>query len=130
MMLIAFIATLLFYVTVSVAEGYYFHVKSKVRLVGNKYQHWLLTAIRLPIWILLHLITGSLFITIGTMMMFPFIHDGIYYYTRNKLNPFSYPDKFWANPDAKKSNAVMDFTLTQRSLLAVAGAISIVIGLL
>jgi hypothetical protein len=127
MILLATIALLVFYVTKSVAEGYYFHAKSKTRIPAEKYQHWVLTAIRIPVWVLFYLATNSMLLTCSLVLIFPFIHDGLYYLTRNKLNPFVYPEGFWDNPNPKTSNAVMDFNLIQRSLLCLSGLLIITI---
>lgn len=130
MIVLSLIALLFFYVTKSVAEGYYFHAKAKSRIPAEKYQHWLLTAIRIPVWVLFYIATSNALLTFGLVLAFPFIHDGLYYYTRNKLNPFTYPEGFWDNPNPKSSNAVMDFTLKQRTLLAIAGTVLIIVSLL
>ncbi len=129
-LLLAILAVLVFYVTKSVAEGYYFHAKAKAKTQYEKYQHVVLTIIRIPVWVLFLLLTENIILTAGLILIFPFIHDGLYYYTRNKLNPFVYTEGFWDDPNPKSSNAIMDFTLLQRTLLAVAGIICIVIGML
>ena len=128
MITLAIITVLFFYVTKSVAEGFYFHAKAKSKTSYEKYQHWVLTAIRIPVWILFWMYTNWI-LTLGMILIFPFLHDGIYYYTRNKLNPFVYTEGFWDDPNPKSSNAVMDFTLLQRTLLAAVGIIVILIGL-
>ncbi len=127
-MVLSLIAVLFFYVTKSVAEGFYFHAKAKSKTPYEKYQHWVLTAIRVPIWVLYYMATYNELSTLGLILIFPFIHDGLYYYTRNKLNPFVYTEGFLDNPNPKSSNAIMDFTLLQRSLFGLAGLLLIILG--
>ena len=120
--IISVLSLLTFYVSTSLVEGALFHLKSKSKL-KIKNQHFYLVAMRIPFWVLFYLITYNWFLLIFLIMAFPFIHDGIYHWTRNKLNPDVYPKGFWDEPDPKKSDAVLDFTLKQRICLAILGFI-------
>lgn len=118
--ILALLSLLTFYVSTSLVEGVLFHLKAKSKL-KIKYQHFYLVAMRVPFWILFYLVTCNWFLLLFMVMLFPFIHDGVYYWTRNKLNPEIYPSGFWDEPDAIKSDAVFDFTLKQRIWLAILG---------
>lgn len=127
--LISILSILVFYVSVSLVEGVLFHLKAKSGL-KIKYQHFYLVATRVPLWILFYLVTYNLSLLFFLITLFPLIHDGTYYWTRNKLNPNIYPKKFWDNPDKKKSDAILDFSLDQRIGLAFIGTITLIISLI
>jgi hypothetical protein len=123
--ILAILSLLTFYVSTSLVEGALFHLKAKSKL-KIKYQHFYLVAMRIPFWVLFYLVTTNVFLLTFMVMIFPLIHDGVYYWTRNKLNPDIYPFGFWDEPDAKKSDAVFDFTLKQRIWLAILGSVALI----
>lgn len=49
-------------------------------------------------------------------LSFPFIHDGVLYLVRNKLDPNVYKEGFKDNPDSEKSTSFWDFTYLERSV--------------
>jgi len=67
----------------------------------------------------------SLIVLGGSMgslwMMLPFIHDGVYYITREKLYPGTYPKKFFST--STTSNAINTYTFKIRILLFLLGLI-------
>lgn len=65
------------------------------------------------------------FLVLPMMMMFPFVHDGVYYWFRNKLNVVIYQKKFWSDPSST-STAILDFNVHERIILF-AGAITVII---
>jgi hypothetical protein len=124
--ILAILSLLTFYVSTSLVEGALFHLKAKSKL-KIKNQHFYLVAMRIPFWVLFYLVTTNVFLLTFMVMIFPFIHDGVYYWTRNKLNPDIYPKGFWDEPDPIKSDAVLDFTLKQRIWLAILGSVILII---
>lgn len=62
-------------------------------------------------------IWDSVAVSIAAMFMFPFFHNGMYYFSRREIDG-SYPKGFWDEP-SDTSTASWNFSLTQR----VAGAI-------
>jgi hypothetical protein len=124
--ILAILSLLTFYVSTSLVEGVLFHLKAKSKL-KIKNQHFYLVAMRIPFWVLFYLVTTNVFLLTFMVMIFPFIHDGVYYWTRNKLNPDIYPKGFWDEPDPIKSDAVLDFTLKQRIWLAILGSVILII---
>lgn len=124
--ILAILSLLTFYVSTSLVEGALFHLKAKSKL-KIKNQHFYLVAMRIPFWVLFYLVTTNVFLLTFMVMIFPFIHDGVYYWTRNKLNPDIYPFGFWDEPDAEKSDAVFDFTLKQRIWLTILGSVVLII---
>jgi len=123
--ILAILSLLTFYVSTSLVEGALFHLKAKSKL-KIKNQHFYLVAMRIPFWVLFYLVTTNVFLLTFMIMIFPFIHDGVYYWTRNKLNPDIYPKGFWDEPDPIKSDAVLDFTLKQRTWLAILGSVILI----
>ena len=123
--ILAILSLLTFYVSTSLVEGALFHLKAKSKL-KIKNQHFYLVAMRIPFWVLFYLVTTNVFLLTFMIMIFPFIHDGVYYWTRNKLNPDIYPKGFWDEPDPIKSDAVLDFTLKQRIWLAILGSVILI----
>lgn len=124
--ILAILSLLTFYISTSLVEGALFHLKAKSKL-KIKYQHFYLVAMRIPFWVLFYLVTKNIFLLTFMVMIFPLIHDGVYYWTRNKLNPDIYPFGFWDEPDAEKSDAVLDFTLKQRIWFAILGSVTLII---
>jgi hypothetical protein len=60
-------------------------------------------------------------------LIFPFIHDGFYYYFRNKLNPEVYPLGFIDHSET--TDAKISFRFIERLILFVCGVSILVIGL-
>lgn len=119
-MILALLSILVFYVSISLVEGVLFHLKAKSGL-KIKYQHFYLVATRIPLWIMFFIYYPNPYLLFLLISIFPFIHDGVYYWTRNKLNPNIYPKGFWDNPDKIKSDAILDFSLNQRIGLSIIG---------
>lgn len=67
-----------------------------------------------------------LILVICSILVFPFWHNGSYYWGRNKINPAVYPKGFWDEP-SKTSTSKINFSLKQRCILFVAGIIIFVI---
>jgi hypothetical protein len=61
------------------------------------------------------------------MSIFPFLHDGFYYITRNKFVEGTYADGWQHYQDGR---AYLDFTYPQRVMLFVGGCASAALALL
>jgi hypothetical protein len=51
--------------------------------------------------------------------VFPFFHDGMYYYTRNRLDARTYPKKWWDH--SLTSNAIIEINTNGRVLMVLIG---------
>lgn len=122
--LISITLIILFYCFSTICEGGYFHIRmeSGIKL---KYEHTILTLMRSCVWGLFYLICKDWVLTVSMIFIFPFIHDGIYYVTRNKLNPAIYKKGFW--DDSTSSTALLELKLPYRTTLFVVGFIITII---
>lgn len=98
----------------SILEAYIFH-KNKFKY---KYKHHIMTAIRIIVCAPAAYLNNvaPIFILFG-VLSFPFLHDGIYYTTRNLLNPKVYQKKWWDR--STTSNAIFNLSIFWRILLFV-----------
>lgn len=93
------------------AEAYYFyHLNQAYDKRGRKYDHALLTALRAMVAapLLLHVfhavdnrLLPTVFMLLFMLLSFPFIHDGVYYTTRNRLHKGTYPDGWKTSVDGR-----------------------------
>jgi hypothetical protein len=60
---------------------------------------------------------------LGVVLMFPFIHDGAYYTTRNHINPSIYKDKWF--DESTTTGAIWSFDALTRTLYFFVGLILI-----
>jgi len=88
--------------TEGIREGFYWNYENKSKRVCDFNLNRIFNLQRL---LVLLLTSGFLFYTLGTysllslfcmVIMFPFFHNGTYYYTRNKLDSNLYP-KRWSD---------------------------------
>lgn len=78
-------------VTFGMGEAYYFyHLNENGKRFGRKYDHIYLTVMRALVWLPLAYITFDLYFVLFSVLCFPFLHDGMYYETYNKLKPGTY----------------------------------------
>ena len=103
-------------------EAYYFyHVNNSQEPKGKKYDHAWLTIIRaliaIPIIYIVCLIHWSMGICtlLYMMLIFPFVHDGMYFISANELTPGAYKDGWEQDQDGR---AFIDFTYKTRKILA------------
>jgi hypothetical protein len=75
--------------------------------------------------IVIFALSSHVIIALGFALMFPFIHDGVYYMWRHKLNVVTYPKGFWSNP-SHTSTAMFDPNLWLRIIMFVVGIAGIV----
>lgn len=106
-----------------IGEGYYFyHLNQAQDRRGKKYDHLFLSVVRgvlsLSLLCVVWLSSNSWVITtlilIYFMSIFPFLHDGFYYITRNKFVEGTYADGWQHYQDGR---AYLDFTYPQRVML-------------
>ncbi len=85
-------------------EGWFEHLlrnQDKVTLPIN--EHVPFTLIRVIIWFFIYKYVGDLWSCLTLIAIFPFVHDGQYYTTRNLLQPELYPKKWFDNSDTSTS---------------------------
>lgn len=112
---------ILFYIFSAICEAAYFDLKHRTKSPFRiRFEHAYLVAMRLPVWGMTVLIGGWV-VAIGTMLVFPLIHDGVYYMARHNMNNYLYQDGF--ADTSEEDTAILSFNFTQRVLLAVAGVI-------
>lgn len=119
-----------------IGEGYYFyHLNQAQDRRGKKYDHLFLSVVRgvlsLSLLCVVWLSSNSWVITtlilIYFMSIFPFLHDGFYYITRNKFVEGTYDDGWQHYQDGR---AYLDFTYPQRVMLFIGGCASAALALL
>lgn len=82
----------------------------------TKYKHYYLTLIRGVVCLPLALLNNEPFLfVLFCLFTFPFLHDGIYYTTRNLLNKKMYP-KTWFD-QSTDTNAIISLSFFWRLLL-------------
>lgn len=114
--MIYIILWIIFSIFEGIREGYYFN---SIPASPKRYNiHTLFTAQRLTV--LAFIIIQDPIAALVCVCMFPFIHDGFYYDTRNKLNPNIYTKGFWDAP-SKTSTARFDFSLGTRLFFYILG---------
>lgn len=86
-------------------EAMYFSLKSRSRLLDKYNEHPMFSLQRGLALVLIGSILNQFWPVILLALMFPFIHDGFYYYLRDNLDS-AYPKRWLANP--KKSTAFFD----------------------
>ena len=85
-------------ITFGIGEAYYFyHLNESGKRFGRKYDHIYLTFIRALVFLPLAYITFDLYFMVFCILIFPFIHDGMYYSTYNRMKPGTYPGGWQAH---------------------------------
>ena len=119
-----------------IGEGYYFyHLNQAQDRRGKKYDHLFLSVVRgvlsLSLLCVVWLSSNSWVITtlilIYFMSIFPFLHDGFYYITRNKFVEGTSADGWQHYRDGR---AYLDFTYLKRVMLFIGGCASAALALL
>lgn len=97
--------------------------------------HWIFVCTRTIVfgligWICLEhfSIFSSIIFIVSLALIFSFVHNGIYYVTRNRLNKNMYPKGFLANSNS--STAKIELNSITRTVMAVIGLIGVVISFL
>jgi hypothetical protein len=114
-----------------VREAYYYHYKWKVVTYNVHDEHAMFTAQRaiavVSISMMGYPIMGwwCLIVIASMALCFPFVHDGAYYDTRNKLDESVYRKGFFA--DSKTTTAKVSLKPAARISMFVTGASSAII---
>ncbi len=90
--------------------------------VNQRFSHIMLTVFRTVVMVPVFWYEGICY-CIGLACLFPFIHDGVYYETRNRINPMVYPSGWMDH--STRTGALISFDFPVRLLLAAAGIIII-----
>lgn len=107
-MILSSVTVVAFYVFKSIFEARYWHRVQQSHVKHFSMEHELLTAIRVPFWVLLYLTIDSVWFVIGWCALFPIIHDGVYYTARDIIAPGTYPRRFF---DVSKNSTAKTPTL-------------------
>lgn len=105
-----------------IREGFYYDAAMRA---DRQYQniHWIFFVQRALILLVICMCTLSVLLPIGLGLMFPFIHDGYYYITRNHLDPRIYPKKFISS--STTSTAFLEIDFTSRVIFFIGGIVFI-----
>jgi hypothetical protein len=109
-----------------VREGYYWHFKPKDPFVKTN-EHALFSLQRLILWSTMLFVVNWVSV-LAIICMFPFLHDGAYYTTRNYLDKTVYPKRFFDESTTSTAKLTRVFTPVVRVLCALAGIIMLIIG--
>ena len=137
--ILVLLSALSFPILTGIAEAWWYHIRM---MILSKWINWALTNITYPPEpkekLLLTLIRIAFYLPviahlgwlvgIGLMLQFMLLHDGMYYVTRNNIDPAIYPKRFW---DFGNSNPKgIDAKVWLRVLASVVGIGLIVWGVL
>lgn len=121
-MILSIVTLLIFAISLTVFEGMYFHQQRGSKRV-IEWVHELLMVIRLTVLLLFYQATGAWLLCIAAFGLFPLIHDGIYYETRNYFSPGLFP-KGWKD-HSKEDTSLMSIDFLDRLCYACLGVIFI-----
>lgn len=118
-----------------VRDGYFYHYRNTSTSIMTENIHFIYLIQRALFWMSIIIIHGTLYNIIDTIayafslaFMFSFLHNNVYYETRNRLSPGVYP-KGWRSISTT-SEAKMEFTFTQRTALMLFGIALLIITML
>jgi hypothetical protein len=109
---------LLFVLFSSITEAHLFHHYREV-VKGKVDEHIWFTAVRMTVCVGCYSEGPFIPFLLVCGLTFPFLHDGIYYWYRNYLNPNIYPLK-WRDRSTT-TDAVFSFGFRDRVILFIAG---------
>lgn len=115
--MIATICFIAFSILCGYLEAYFWAARPKV---DQRWSHIMLTVLRAVVAIPILYYEGWLNV-LSLMCLFPLLHDGAYYQTRNHINPNIYP-KGWKD-ESTTTGALISLSFTNRVILAVVGII-------
>ena len=120
------IAGILFTLFKAKFEAIYFHIKSITDYKTKYNEHNILTVIRASF-----LLVAFYFTDLQTIfcycLCFPFLHDGFYYYFRNKINPTIYTNGFFSQSNTSTAFFTNYMTPIVRSILFIVGLALLII---
>lgn len=99
-------------------EAYYYQLEKESNL-KRKNIHYMYLIQRGIALVLIGALTKSIILPFSLACILPFIHDGVYYVTYNKLDPGVYPKGFSSSSGTSK--AFMEFNWTKRLILLAMG---------
>lgn len=102
-------------------EAYFWNARPRVR---QFHTHMMLTWLRFIV-ILPVLVNVGFWAFACCVLMFPFLHDGMYYRTRNKINSNIYPRGWWDT--SYTTGAIISFNAFERTAFAIIGLVTYVI---
>jgi hypothetical protein len=102
----------------SMFEARYFYYKNANEYLDPYNEHTLFTFIRITFLIPILISVGWIPV-LCYAAAFPFLHDGMYYYRRNKLNPLQYPKGWFDQSTTSKAFLTKYMTPVVRTILFV-----------
>lgn len=113
--MVATLSFILYAVVSGYMEGYFWAAKPKV----NQHLSHAILAISRGLVLIPILVYEGWQCCFAAAAFFPLIHDGVYYMTRNHINPDVYPDGF--TDTSLSTGAIFSLSFPYRLLLAVLG---------
>ena len=120
------IISLVFTYFTSVFEGYFYTHKAASNFKDKTNLHPLFVVIRSCLWLSLWLIS-DINTVLTCIFIFPFLHDGIYYTTREMLVHGIYKKKFFDQSTTSTAFSTRFFTPLVRTILAIVGILYFII---
>lgn len=115
----------------AVREAYYYHLNCISDKPIEKNLHSLFTVQRSVVLLILlfpfHIDVDFFVLTGACFCVFPFFHDGAFYYMRNKLNPLIYPARWFAQSTTSTAKSTKFMTPVNRTILAAAATAGLII---
>jgi len=132
MIITTYISSIILWIAYSMLEGiresFYYHYKVNNELIDKKEDlHTLFTLQRFIVILFIFYIT-NLYIAFSCACLFPFWHDGSYYFSRNALNPNIYK-KTWKD-SSTTSTAKIELNYKTRIILLILGITVIILQIL
>lgn len=110
---------LTFYIFVAIFEAHYFDLQRRSKLV-YKDVHVILTFVRLPVWLMLGIYSGWWY-AFAAVLMFPMVHDGVYYVVRHSLHKSLFKNGFFDY--SHEDTAFLTFKFNLRAIMFTCGTI-------
>lgn len=116
-------------------DAFFYHNRNSSTNPDHHNIHWIFSVERFIIWALItalyshhnfYFSTGVF--SLGIILVFSFLHNGMYYATRNNLDKNVYPKRWWDT--STTSESLMEFNVVQRVFMAVTGTLGIITSIL
>jgi hypothetical protein len=91
---------------------------------GHPNIHWMYFLQRFILLLVISAVSLDLVLDAGLVLIFPFIHDGMYYIERNNLDCRWYPNRF--RESSKTSRAFFEFDYFSRTIMFIGGIVFII----
>lgn len=115
-------------------DAHYYHTKMYSRMPDKQNIHWVFTLERGVILGLICWVNSMIFTTLNSIvftfslaLIFSFLHNGMYFTARNKLEKNTYPKKWFSNSNTSTSR--IELTVVPRTVMFVIGIIGIIASL-